>query len=83
MTDIETIRKASEIDNIPGEVLSELLMDDMISTHNMYGDLVDLYDNADDAGKNTIDSVLKILVLKNMKDIAKEILKRAKDQEEK
>lgn len=83
MTDIETIRKASEIDNIPGEVLSELLMDDMISTHNMYGDLVDLYDNADDAGKNTIDSVLKILVLKNMKGIAKEILKRAKDQEEK
>ena len=83
MTDIETIRKASEIDNIPGEVLSELLMDDMISTHNMYGDLVDLYDNADDAGKNTIDSVLKILVLENMKGIAKEILKRAKDQEEK
>ena len=80
---MDSIYRALETSqDVQGEVMAEVLMDDTIQTREMYGDLAELYRRASFEERKMIDKTLNILIERNLEELADEIIKTAAETED-
>ena len=65
--------------DVQGQVVADALMDEIIQTRDMYGDLAGLYRRASFEERKVIDRTLNILIERNLEELADEIIRSAKE----